>query len=72
MPESTIINYDGFTAEELRDEISGLEEDLTLAQNRVEQIEYDIKQVWLTLATLDATEEIAYETTSPVLHGDDR
>jgi hypothetical protein len=43
MPESTVINYDGFTAEELRDEINGLEDDLTLAQLRVEQIEHDIK-----------------------------
>jgi hypothetical protein len=57
MPESTVINYDGFTAEELRDEINGLEDDLTLAQLRVEQIEHDIKQAEEALANLDETEE---------------
>ncbi len=57
MPESTIIDYDGFTAEELRDEIRGLEEDLTLAQIRVEQIEHDIKQAEEALASLDEATE---------------
>jgi hypothetical protein len=57
MPESTVINYDGFTAEELRDEINGLEDDLTLAQLRVEQIEHDIKQAEEALANLAETEE---------------
>ena len=57
MPESTIFDYDGFTAEELRDEIRGLEEDLTLAQIRVEQIEHDIKQAEEALASLDEATE---------------
>lgn len=53
MPESTVINYDGFTAEELKREISGLEEDLTLAQLRVEQVEHDIRLAEEALASLD-------------------
>lgn len=52
MPNQTIIDLSDFTAEELREEIAGLEEELELAKMRVAQIEHDIKKALEALSKM--------------------